>query len=425
MSRTRHLLLGAAALASLAALGGCSDTKELINAPTPTGGEMFRSYVAMGNSITAGLQSGGINDSTQKESYAYLLAKHLGTRFAYPALAMPGCPAPIDNFQTQSRVGGGSGSDCAFRTPTSPTAALNNVAVPNAAVADPTSSSTANSNALTLFVLGGKTQVQRALDADPTFVSIWIGNNDVLAAAVTGMLTPTPGISPGVTPQQTFEQHYDEMISQLRAGADHLQGGVLIGVVNAANAPILFPAAALLASPAFRAGFEAFTGGPVTVHPSCAGSTSLLSFAIVPRIRLYRQDPTAAGAHPPLIVCEKGQAGIPAPVGDVFILDATEQAELAADMTAINDYIESKATEAGFAFYDPNPALVALRQAGAIPLVPDLGNPTKPYGDYISLDGVHPAGPAHELIANELIDAINAKYNISIPPLSPDLMFAH
>ena len=34
--------------------------------------------------IKAGYQSGGINDSTQKQSYAVLLAKQMHTRFAYP-----------------------------------------------------------------------------------------------------------------------------------------------------------------------------------------------------------------------------------------------------------------------------------------------------------------------------------------------------
>jgi len=42
--------------------------------PPYAGGAMFQRYVAMGNSITAGFQSGGINDSTQRRSYAVLVA---------------------------------------------------------------------------------------------------------------------------------------------------------------------------------------------------------------------------------------------------------------------------------------------------------------------------------------------------------------
>src|SRR5439155_18127956 len=36
---------------------------------------LFDRYVSMGNSITAGFQSAGINDSTQSQSYAVLLAR--------------------------------------------------------------------------------------------------------------------------------------------------------------------------------------------------------------------------------------------------------------------------------------------------------------------------------------------------------------
>src|SRR3712207_8913200 len=52
-------------------------------------------YVAIGNSITAGYQSDGINDSTQARSYAVLLAQAAGTTFRVPALNRPGCQPPI------------------------------------------------------------------------------------------------------------------------------------------------------------------------------------------------------------------------------------------------------------------------------------------------------------------------------------------
>jgi hypothetical protein len=98
-------------LARVAAIGlalaavACEADRELLGPNPPSGGEIFRSYVAIGNSITAGFQSNGINDSTQRQSYAFLLARAMGTRYAYPALAKPGCPAPIANTQTGALVG--------------------------------------------------------------------------------------------------------------------------------------------------------------------------------------------------------------------------------------------------------------------------------------------------------------------------------
>ena len=64
---------------ALAAVG-CSN-EDLITPPVPLykGGAMFQRYVSMGNSITAGVQSGGINDSTQQQSYAALVAGKMGS----------------------------------------------------------------------------------------------------------------------------------------------------------------------------------------------------------------------------------------------------------------------------------------------------------------------------------------------------------
>src|ERR1700681_3981861 len=187
-----------AALGAVVASAGCSDTKQLLGPPTPVGGAIFKSYVAIGNSITAGYQSGGINDSTQRQSYAFLLAGQFGTQYHYAALAKPGCPPPIANTQTGARVGSGTSTTCALRIGSSVTDILNNVAVPGARVLDPISGTTVASNALTTFILGGKSQVQRALDANPTFVSIWIGNNDVLEAGASGIIVPLAGVSPGI-----------------------------------------------------------------------------------------------------------------------------------------------------------------------------------------------------------------------------------
>ena len=216
MSRVYTTLRSALTLGAVAAVAACTgDTaSKQVLGPRLTGNSaIFQSYVALGNSITAGYQSSGINDSTQKRSYAVLFASQVGTRFIYPSLAMPGCAPPIANFQTQARVPAGTtattGSSCYLRN-SSVTDLLNNVAVPGATVSDLTG--VAAPNTLTSLFLGGKTEVEKALQASPTFASIWIGNNDVLAAAVSGVLVPTAGISPGVTPVATYTHKFDAAI---------------------------------------------------------------------------------------------------------------------------------------------------------------------------------------------------------------------
>ncbi|HEU4628303.1 MAG TPA: SGNH/GDSL hydrolase family protein [Gemmatimonadaceae bacterium] len=398
-------------LAAAALLAACADDPEIVAPPTPGGGSLFASYVALGNSITAGYQSGGINDSTQQESYAYLIGTQaMETRFAAPLVADPGCPPPIANFQTQVRGDPANPAytdvTCLLRDRTSLTPVLNNVAVPNTFVVDPISRSTANSNALTTLFLGGVSQVAKALQARPTFASVWLGNNDVLAAGVSGVVVPTSGISPGITPAATFAETYNEVLDSLTA-APTLQGGVLIGVVDVTNAPVLFPAAALF-NPAFKAGFDQFAGGAVTLLPSCTPTTtSLISFRIVSAMR--------DGTHPRVIACEKGQFAPSPLVGELFVLDAGERQAITDAVTAYNAAIQARAEALGWAYVDPNPALAALRAAGAIPPAPNLADPVNPFGTYISLDGVHPRRPAHVLVANAVIDAINATYETSLP----------
>lgn len=408
MSRTMNLLRGAAVAGLIGTLVSCQ--AEHTVGPLYTGGPMFQSYVALGNSLTAGYQSGGINDSTQSRGYAVLLARQFGTRFAYPALKNPGCPPPIASFQTGARVTPAgyppsTGTSCFLRTPASVTDVLNNVAVPGANVADLTSPNGASGpNPLTTFVLGGMTQAQRALVAKPTFATIWIGNNDVLAPALGGLapILPTP------TPLAAFSASYDTMISQLTTGAPNLKG-VLIGVVQVAAAPQLFPAAAL-ASPLFLGGLSQAAGTVVTAAPDCftaPGSSSKINIQITTAIR--------QGLVSPTIHCVKTPSAQFPLDGDLYVLDATEQATVGALITSYNNYISAKAAAIGFAYVDPNPLLAQLAATpGAIDYPPNLASATAPFGTAFSLDGVHPSSSTHIIIANALITAINAKYGTSV-----------
>jgi lysophospholipase L1-like esterase len=398
-----------AAIAATALLAGCDRDKDVLGPTTPAGGSIFKSYVALGNSITAGYQSGGINDSTQRQSYARLLAAQMGTQYHYAALAKPGCPPPIANTQTGARVGGSTAPPCALRIASSVTDVLNNVAVPGARVLDPISGTSVASNALTTFILGGKSQVQRALDAVPTFVTIWIGNNDVLEAGASGVIVPVAGVSPGiVSTQAQFQASYDAMIQQLLDSVPDVKG-VLIGVVQVAGIPLLQSGALIASSPTIQAGISQAAGQPVVIHANCTGSASLVSVPqLIPRIR--------AGTHPPLISCEAGV--VPGTlVGDVFVLDANEQAALAAAINGYNSYIQAKAAAIGFAYYDPNVLLAAKRATGEIPPFPNLASTNQTFGPFISLDGIHPSAAAHIAVANELIGVINAKYATSLAPV--------
>ena len=408
-------LLGLTAAGLIA--GGCfSDDNNEVLGPRPSGANaIFQSYVALGNSITAGYQGSGITDATQRQSYAFLLAQQMGTRYAYASIAGRGCNPPIANFQTQAGAGTITATQrptiCDLRSPVT-TDILTNVAVPNASSFDPMAANgTPFSNILTSLILGGSTQVQRALAAHPTFASIWIGNNDVLGFAVRdGRAAAATGLA-GMTPVATFQTNYTAMLDALVDGAPGLKG-ILIGVVQVSNAPIMFPAAAM-SNATFKAGFDAVAGTPTTLDPSCTaagtGAGSLINTFLAFQIR--------QGAHPAIVACVPGGASgaLPAPIGDILILDAAEQLTLTTRINAYNAHIAAEAARIGFAYYDPNPTLLALRTTGAVVTnIPNLASATATFGTGMTLDGVHPGAAIHRLVANDLIAAINAEYGTTL-----------
>ena len=117
-------------------------------------------------------------------SFAFLVAQQGGAAFGYPSIFGRGCPAPLTNNVTQTRVGGGSASGCDLRSVPVPTT-LNNVAVPGMQVVDVfsnTASAVSTYERLQTFFLGGQTPWDALKRTQPTFVSIELGANDVLGA---------------------------------------------------------------------------------------------------------------------------------------------------------------------------------------------------------------------------------------------------
>jgi lysophospholipase L1-like esterase len=390
---TRYLTMSLAAAVALAA---CDSDKIVTPPATSLNTGIFKSYVAIGNSITAGYQSGGILDSTQQESFADLLAQAVGTRYAYPALVSPGCPPPIVNFQTGARLDGGTGTTCLGRDPGKVNAILNNVAVPGATVSDLTALTTANSNALTTFILGGQTQIQKALAASPTFVTVEIGNNDVLAAALTGVPVPTAGLSPGITPVDSFVNQYARAINQLTTGAPKVKG-VLLGVFDVTLSGALFPIDSVINNPLLGAEVDAAAGHAITYAPDCVNSGALLSLEVLPLI--------ASGEVQPIIGCADANP---------FTLSVNKIGLFVGTVQVYNAYIKAKADSIGFAYMDPSPLLAQLRAIDSIPPYPNFASATHPFGSFITLDGIHPSAAAHQLLAAALIAKIDSVYGLTI-----------
>ncbi len=399
-------------LAALLALAGCDD--ESLMPPAADAGDLFARYVAFGNSITAGFQSFGINDSTQLDSYAARLAHQfglqVGTEFVVPLFNRPGCPAPLINVFTGERVGGTAATDCAFRRTPVPSV-IHNVALPGAEVleamdytAPPLNMSP--TDAFKTLILGGRTEVAAAAAAAPTFVTVWLGNNDILDALITdGGNAGDPSL---FTPPALFADRYGDFLAALD-GFGSIQGGVLIGVVQVAFAPFASTG---------RAYFAAAQQIPtLTVEANCLEGAELLG---APNDSVFVLVPFTVGA--PLVAQAAAGVATTLDCSGPEVVTAAEAVDLFLTVAQYNATIEAEATARGWAFLDPNPLLLqlladptALRPFPAFP--PDPASVATPFGSAVSRDGLHPSGATHGVITNALIAAINATYGTSVQPL--------
>jgi len=419
----------AAVLGLLLAAAACNNDQ--LNRPfanTPVD-PLFARYVSMGNSITAGFQSAGINDSTQQQSYAVLLARAMHSPFYSPLMNKPGCPPPFTNVFTQTRLTPpgyppSTATSCYLRKiPSDPPPFISNTAVPGAEVEDIFNNldTASNANTLTQFFLGGLTQTQMLERAHPTFVSVWIGNNDVLGAATN---SANAGDSTRITSLTNFQARYTALVDSVSAAGP--LGAVLIGVANVTRIPFFSRGTTYYAIKAGLVPGAAFPPNFV-VAVNCApprGDSVLVPFPYgLPKIDSAAGNP--AGTY--TLDCAVPQVVVP-----------QELVRLVTAVTGYNTAISAAATAHGWAYLDPNPVFDSVALAGAIPafpfarnaaggINPCAGTPATvtpprpatppPFGLLFSCDGVHPTAATHRLIAQHLRDAINAAYTTSIPPI--------
>ena len=408
-------------------LAACSlDNETLGTRPDPAEGSMFRNYVSLGTSIGAGIQSGGINDSTQQEAYPYLLAEAMGLTpgvdWHYPSFTVPGCPAPYTNILTGARVGGVAATFCALRAPGSAASYMNNVSIPSlraAQIMDVTDLTFGVTDTLKLaqFITGSLNPIEHAQRASATFVTLEVGANDVLGAATRGnaaLLTPLADF------QATFETIADEL-DALTGGnvaafnvpnvtvIPHFSAGVVFFCLKTGAPGCPVPATPPFNSPRFAVSTTCAPGGAA---PGALGDSMLVGFtatgAITSRLTAGDSATLDCGAATASVTTAAGTA----PLGPV--LSAPTVRAIATRVLEINAYIQAEASARGWAYVDLNGLLDSVRTAGGIPAFPSFTTPTTLFGQYISLDGIHPNAAAHRLLARRAAAAINTAYSTTV-----------
>ena len=81
----------------------------------------------------------------------------------------------------------------------------------------------------------------------------------------------------------------------------------------------------------------------------------------------------------------------------------------------MNSHIQQQASTHGWAYLELNTALAAFIARKTPFSLSKFLSCTRPFGQYIGLDGVHPTLDGQQAIANAAADALNSTYGFAIP----------
>ena len=455
-------------LAGTVMILSCS-SEDTTQPPAPS---ILDKMVAVGNSLTAGVQSAGLVEDFQLHSYPYLIASQAGKAadFQQPLIAEPGVgeidpvsgtiygPLQYENgqiVQGDSVPGGISGVQAllinAFLA-----RPYDNLGLPGADLYDILNATGGEVYDAILRnpYFGNTTVLDQAKILEPTLILLWAGDNDVLAATLDG------GDPALITSVSVFEERFNAIISSLsQSGAEIILANIpnvtdipyvnfldnrvfkeftLIGT-GIVRLPVIFDldfqpvdfdtSAAELYLPLQTQEGQSTTGSPVrhlllpflseyfmagTGVPDWAG---LVSFLIASGMSL--QDAQARAGE--LVEAIQAAGLIPSGIPIPRTMTITESEE-----TAISAAVQG---------YNASIADIAASQMPAIPVIDANGLLNQlnssgidgysgefvlsdPANTAFSLDGVHPNNGGYALIANAVIDVINQYPEVDIPRLN-------
>lgn len=459
----------------LVGLAGCQPDISA-SAPAPSAGTAnFTRYIAVGNSLTAGYEDGGLYLDGQLNSYPNILAQQFA-KAGGGAFTQPLFTTAQSNGSGYLRLAGFTGAGSPITAPvtsnlavrggtqaaplyTKYTDAINNLGVPGIRLADIQTAGygstqgnpyferiTPDANPFQTYFQRVKAEVATA-----TFFTCWLGNNDVLGYATSGGAVA----SSATTPTDTFALKAARIVNALTANNAK---GVVSNIPDVAGIPFF-----TTVGPSARASFAAanvpsaapfvYTTGSLApgqantrVATTLAGirdatgtGTLLLTLTSSPYIGLYGQ-PTGkywrdfyAQAKPGLpatipnfsvflaaLAVDTTKAfgqSTQNPFPSTLVLDGTEQTTVTTATTAYNASLLAAANAKGLAFFDANAYFRGIASNG---YATNGVNNTANYisGNLFSLDGVHPTPRGYSLVANEIIKVINAKYGATLPQVN-------
>jgi len=391
------LLAAALGLSLAGCSSGSSNPLAPIQAAQAKNVGNFSNTVFLGDSLTAGYQSGSLLDTQQVHGWAPVVAKQAGFNIIQPLIAYPGAPNVLQLVSVgpppviTTAPGTTTGRDN-FATQ------VTDLAVPGALLNDvmntvPLVNPAPGQQQLNQLVLGfpglgfgqALSQLGFAINAQPTTIFLWIGNNDALIADITGMPS-------SMTPVATFTTQYQALITQLTTRTPaHL---VIANIPDVTQVPYLTPAALVLGEVSQQ------TGLPTTVLSGLLG--------IAPGDYV---NPTGT-AEIPLILAgtQKG------PITDSGVLSAAEVVTVQAQVTAFNQVIAQQAQASNATLVDINALFKQVSTSGLA--INGYTGITTFLGGFFALDGIHPTNTGYAVVANKFIDTMNTAISTKIPDVA-------
>lgn len=415
------------------------------NIPKNSNGEIV--YVAIGNSLTAGMQASGITSYTAHNSFPVLLAKQLGlteSKFTFPDWTVGSGADTYANDDKRYRkklIGYNSDNQPIIgKEVANDLLPLNyfdelpyhNLGIPGAYSFDITDTtelivkSQKRPNPYFFQVLRnqeiGKNVIQQAKKLSPTLVTFWVGNNDILFYALSGATSkalPNEQVV-GPTPVNEFEMYYSQ---SLRKILSELPQAVVI-VMNLPD--ILF-------APYFTRQPKGLT---LTLQEADSLNTLALqegkeqrfregfnSFVVSTKSGIRQATLNDCILDKEFMLGNK-MNGMIVPLSDDYVLDENEISEIKQTIKQYNTIIENTIAQE----QRNHPEQKRIVMVDMYTLLKNIGEKGYPVSDgsllttefvkggLFSIDGIHPTSRGYGVLANEIImQALNRELGADIP----------
>lgn len=433
----QYKILITASIIGALVIGAC---KPKVVAPEADKGSIDPTkYVAIGNSITAGFADGALYYEGQTVSYANLLAEQLklvgGGAFNIPYTPQ-GSVGIGSSLNSKYTLGyktdcmgisslspvSGSGDLSIFMNSVAASGPFNNMGVPGAKAITaiyPGYGNPANgignynpffARMLASSEYASASMLSKAAEQNPTFFSVFLGNNDVLGYAMSGgtsdAITPSAG-APGVG----FDASIDLIVNTLSANGAK---GVIGNVPYVTSVPyfttIPYNGLKLTATQATQL-TAAYAALGITFNEG--NNPFIIADAAAPGgMRQAHSDELLLLSIPQDSLKCAGW-GATKPLANQYVLTTSEISGITAAVDAYNAKLMAVASTKGLAYVDVN-AFMAKTKTGIVYNGVDVKT-TFVSGGAFSLDGVHLTPRGNALLANEFIKAINLTYGARIP----------